>query len=554
MGKRSGKELMGTYETRLHVGEAVESALADYAGLFCRSERGLFALVSSGKSLTSLKKPFCRERRISSRMFNSLRVEVEGRIESRRASLLKQQEDLTRGVARARKVLAAVERRGDSLAVHGKKRRLANLESRLGEVERDIAEDRVRVCFGSRELFHAQYSLSANGYSSHEEWVEDWRSARSDSFFVLGSRDESGGNQACVATVREDGRLDLRLRLPDCLVGKHGKYLVFEGLDFNHGHHHVISALESCGEYRKYRSANPSVRQKDVPSYLGQAVSYRFKRDSKGWRVFASLEKVFVPVVTNRRLGAVGVDFNSDHLAVTETDFSGNWLNSFSVPMVTYGKSAKQSEAIVSDAVAEVIGYARVVGKPVAFEKLDFSQKRAELEGRSPKSARTLSSLGYGRFQEYVVSRGQREGVEVVGVNPAFSSVMGRVKYMERLGLTVHQAAAYVLARRLLGYSESVPDRVDCPDGDGARVTFTVPEAFGLGKRLKHVWTLWGMISGRLIQARVVRRRRGPPLRAPSRPGSGPCGGLNGVSGGGSRAEPPCAVGAAAGEQPRLAL
>ena len=521
-------------------------------------ERSFLALVTSGKSLTSFKKSFCRERQIPSRMFNSLKVEVDGRIEARRASLLRQQEDLTRGIARARKVLAAAERTGQWHVVHGKKRRLASLESGLAEVERDIAEDRVRVCFGSRKLFHAQYVLEANGYSSHEEWLEDWRTARSDSFLVLGSRDESGGNQACVATVCEDGKLDLRLRLPDCLVGKHGKYLVFEGLDFNHGHHHLVSALDSCRDYRKYRSANPDVRQRDVPSHLGQAISYRFKRDSKGWRVFASLEKVSVPVVTDRRLGAVGVDFNSDHLAVTEADFSGNWLNSFSVPMVTYGKSAKQSEAIVGDAVAEVIGYARVVGRPVAFEKLDFSKKRAELEGESPRSSRMLSSLGYGRFREYMVSRGQREGVEMVGVNPAFSSVMGRVKYMERLGLSVHQAAAYVLARRLLGYSERVPDRVDCPDGDGARVTFTVPEAFGLGKRLKHVRTLWGMISGRLRQAREVRRRRGPPLRVLSEPGppvSGALGGeLNGVSGRESRTEPPCAVGAAAGEQLRLAL
>ena len=405
MGKRSKKELRGTYETRLHVGESVERALVAYGDFFGRSERSFFGLLASGMSLTSFKKGFCAERRIPSRMFNSLRVQLAGRIGARQASLLRQQDDLVRGVARARKVLAAAVRREDFPAVHGKNRRLSNLEFRLAEVERDIGEERVRICFGSRKLFHAQYSLEANGYSGHEEWLEDWRAARSDSFFVVGSRDESGGNQACSARVREDGKLDLRLRLPDCLVGEHGKYLVFEGLDFNHGHHHLVSALGSCRDYQKYRSGNPEVAQKDVPSYLGQAISYRFKRDAKGWRVFASLDRVFFPVVTNRRLGAVGVDFNADHLAVTETDFSGNWLNSFSVPMVTYGRSAKQSEALVGDAVAEVIGYAKVVGKPVAFERLDFSRKRAELEGRSPRSSRMLSSLGYGRFREYLVSR-----------------------------------------------------------------------------------------------------------------------------------------------------
>ena len=554
MGERSRKELRGTYETRLHVYEAVADALADYGDCFSRAERSLFALISSGKSLSSFKKPFCRERRIPTRMFNPLRVQLDGRIGARQASLLRQQDGLTRGIDRAKRVLAAAERRGLWNAVHGKKRRLASLELRLAEVERDLAEERVRICFGSRKLFHAQHNLEANGYSSHEEWLSDWRSARSDSFFVLGSRDESGGNQLCVAKVREDGKLDLRLRLPDCLAKKHGKYLVFEGLDFNHGHHHLVAALGSCWDYRRYRSSNPEVAQRDVPSYLGQPISYRFKRDAKGWRVFASLGKVSIPVVTSHRLGAVGVDLNADHLAVTETDFSGNWVASFSVPMVTYGKSARRSEAIIGDAVAEVIGYAREVGKPVAFEKLDFSEKRAELEGRSPRSSRTLSSFGYGRFREYMVSRGQREGVEVVGVSPAFSSVMGRVKYMERHGLSVHQAAAWVLARRLLGCSEGVPSRVDCPSGGGERVTFRVPAPFGLRKRVKHVWSLWGYISGRLRQAREAQRRRGPPLRSPSRPGSGLGGGQYGVSGGGSRTEPPCAVGAAMGVQLRLAL
>ena len=48
-------------------------------------------------------------------------------------------------------------------------------------------------------------------------------------------------------------------------------------------------------------------------------------------------------------------------------------------------------------------------------------------------------------------------------MNPAFSSVIGRVKFMERYGLSVHQAAALVLARRLLGCSERIPRRQGVP-------------------------------------------------------------------------------------------
>ena len=117
----------------------------------------------------------------------------------------------------------------------------------------------------------------------------------------------------------------------------------------------------------------------------GQPISYRFKRDAKGWRVFVSTEMVQVPVVTDSRLGVIGVDLNVDHLAVAETDRSGNFRSAFRVPLVTYGKSVHQAEALIGDAVARVVEYARAAGKPIVIEKLEFSQKKAALGGPVPE-------------------------------------------------------------------------------------------------------------------------------------------------------------------------
>ena len=129
------------------------------------------------------------------------------------------------------------------------------------------------------------------------------------------------------------------------------------------------------------------------------------------------------------------MDLNADHLAVTETDRSGNYVHAFSVPLVTYGKARHQAVAIIGDAVASVIAYAREVGKPIVIERLDFRQKKSALEGESRRYSRMLSSFNYGRIKAHFLSRGYREGVEVHQVNPAFSSVIGRVKFMERYGL-----------------------------------------------------------------------------------------------------------------------
>ena len=324
-------------------------------------------------------------------------------------------------------------------------------------------------------------------------------------------------HQPATATIGDDGTLTLRLQLPDCLAEEYGKYVVIAGVRFAYGHEQVLAALASNAEYTAYRRRHGDKAARGTA--LGQAISYRFKRDAKGWRVFATTQMMDVPVVTDRRRGAIGVDLNADHLAVADTDASGNCLKAWRVPLVTYGKSQSQAEALIGDAVASVVQYAREVGKPIVIEKLDFRQKKSALEGESRRYSRMLSSFSYGKIKAYFISRGYREGVEVHQVNPAYSSVIGRVKFMERYGLTVHQAAALVLARRLLGCSERIPRRWVCPVGNGVHVAFTVPAR----KRVKHVWTYWGAVSGQLrpalaAQHRLGKRRRGPnPVRAVAR-------------------------------------
>ena len=141
---------------------------------------------------------------------------------------------------------------------------------------------------------------------------------------------------------------------------------------FAYGHDQVLAALQSNDDYAQYcrEHGEKAARSTD----LGQAISYPFKGDSKGWRVFATTKLTHVPVVTDHRRGAVGVDLNADHLAVAETDASGNCLEAWRVPLVTYGKSWRQAEALIGDAVAGVIGRAREAGKPLAIERLDFRQ------------------------------------------------------------------------------------------------------------------------------------------------------------------------------------
>ena len=507
--------LPATYQTRIGHFQGIdrragEGLLSDYAHLYGGIERRLFADMVAGRPASSLKSDYLERYRIPARLFNSVRVSLEGKMASVREQQKLRAEELGRRIARAERQMSqgVPDVRRDWL--HQKRRRLGNLRDRLEKLEGDIADGRVRLCFESRRLWRKQHHLAANGYASHQEWLEDWQSERSDEFFVLGSRDETAGCQLCVARVDEDGSLTLRLRLPDGLAGHYGKYLTMEGVRFKYGHEQVLAALESNAEYAAYRRQHGEKAARN--SGLGQAISYRFKRDRRGWRVFATTRVMEVPVVTDRSNSVVGVDLNVDHLAVCETDASGNYVRAFRVPLVTYGKSHHQTRAVIGDAVARVVEYARQAGKPIVMEKLDFRQKKAALEGESPRYSRMLSSFSYGMVKACFLSRGYRQGVEIHQVNPAFSSVIGRVKFMERYGLSVHLAAALVLARRLLGCSERIPRQRVCPAGNGVHVAFFVPAR----KRVKHVWTYWGAISGQLRPALAAQHRLGKRRRLPN--------------------------------------
>ena len=507
--------MISTYQTRVTVFRSMdrgegEAALTAYAELYSRVQRKLFADVAAGRPAISLKSVYLKRYGILARMFNALRVSLEGKVASAREAQKLHRDTLRRRISRAERQISDAGKQGRRQQVHQKRRRLGNLRGRLAALESDIAGDKVRLCFGSRRLWRKQHHLEANGYASHEEWLADWEDARNGEFFVLGSRDETGGCQLCVAAVADDGSLTLRVRMPDCLAEQHGKYLVIEGVRFTYGNEQVLAALGSNADYAQFRREHGEKAARATG--LGQAISYRFKRDGKGWRVFATTELPDVEVTTDRRLGVIGIDLNADHLAVAETDSSGNFINAWRTPLVTYGKNTHQAEALIGNAVATVVHYAKEVGKPIVIEKLDFRQKRAVLEGESRKYSRMLSSFSYGKIKAYFLSRGYREGVEVNQVNPAYSSVIGRVKFMERYGLSVHQAAALVLARRLLGCSERIPRRRVCPAGNGVHVAFTVPAR----KRVKHVWTYWGGVLGQLRPALAAQHRLGKRRRRPN--------------------------------------
>ena len=93
------------------------------------------------------------------------------------------------------------------------------------------------------------------------------------------------------------------------------------------------------------------------------------------------------------------------------------------------------------------------MGKPIAVENLNFGKDRLNTD---KKFNRMAANFPFKKMVEAVIRKAFKEGVGVKKVWPAHTSTIGYYKYTERYGITVHHAAALVIARRAIGCKERI--------------------------------------------------------------------------------------------------
>lgn len=456
-----------TYQAKIKEAKDIPY-LGQYAQLFSRLERKLFTdLYIRRKPLTELKKYYIKNHQIVARQFNSLHADLKGKVTSIEEVRDQEISNLEGRIKSVRKWLAKKERQKAKLAkqltkkkikkdkdkfskivknyrslkfaIHNKKRKLRNLMQKLTKLKKDLQAKKVRLCFGSRKLFKAQHNLEANGYKSHEEWQKDWREARASQFFILGSKDENGGNQNCAYNLNNT----LRLRIADCFTKQYkSKFLILKDVTFPYGQ----QVLEKV---RKARLVNDD---KGKFKKECQAISYRFVRKDGNWYVNATTEEAYPKVTTNKWNGAIGVDINDGFLVAGEIDRYGNLLQETKIPVLMHDRSSHQITAAIGDAVKQIVQLAKAKGRPIVIENLDFDKKKRSLGEASAKYARMLSGFTYSKFNQIITSQCARNGVELISRNPFATSLAGQFNYMARSGLSSHGAAACVIARRGLGF------------------------------------------------------------------------------------------------------
>jgi IS605 OrfB family transposase len=176
---------------------------------------------------------------------------------------------------------------------------------------------------------------------------------------------------------------------------------------------------------------------------------------------FAKFSLDVPPQTITKSKGVIGIDVNARpfHLALAEVSSDGNLQSYKSIylsHLLKY-KSRNRKEYEEWLIAHEVVKFAKEKNKAVAIEDIKNLPKGKRGDGKA-KFRKILQFFSYRRILKKIESLANQEGIEIVKVNPAFTSVIGMMKYCPQYFIDKDVAGAYVIGRKALGFKEKIPE------------------------------------------------------------------------------------------------
>jgi IS605 OrfB family transposase len=370
---------------------------------------------------------------------------------------------------------------------------------KLNKLLEDQKNKKISLCFGAKKLFKKQFNKTV----THEDWYNEFTFKRNSSFRLTGAKDENCGNGNVQFRLIKHNCYELKIRLPISMEAQFGKHIVIENLHFPEKRNKLIQDVVLNNQ-----SKNPNIRQ---------PISFMIKKDKKGYRLITQFEPPKTIIKTSKKNGVIGLDINTDNFSVTEISRGGKFLDSKVFKFDLENKTSNQREDIIFNTMNKVVEYALSKKKDLVYEDLDFTEKRNNLKDNYNKNyARMLSSFAYSKMLSQLMGRAYREGVTLHGVNPAYTSLIGKIKYQVKYGVSSHQAASYVIARKIYKLKENIKNKLTVHHKGKAymlRVPVRIREASG---EIIHKELLGWFNSECKATSRWVQIIKGVPLIEPS--------------------------------------
>jgi predicted transposase len=376
------------------------------------------------KEVVSLTKPIFIN---NSRYMRDAHLEAKAAIESQKELLPLYIEELTGSIKKVKKKINRLKRsknRYKNKAIAHKRNKLRKLTKKLKHYEYLLENNKTpKIVFGSKKLLR---KLNKGKVTKQE-----WRNARSNAIWARGERSK-GGNENIKLSYIGDNLF--KARILNALSNKRGDRIVFK----------VRFPDKFTSKLIKHLS-------------LGEAYSVRVIKKKKQIEVHVSIAAT-PKSETNFTLGCAGIDINVDNISVTIANSVGNYIASkmfWMHELNTVGSNKRKW--IIPNTVKEAINWVKEFNvDAVAIEKLKFLRDYTNTR----KKNRATHNFMCRQIGEKIVLRCFKENISLLQVSAYYSSFIGKAKYQKRYGLSTHQAAALVLARRAMNYDEKIPKNI----------------------------------------------------------------------------------------------
>ena len=274
-----------------------------------------------------------------------------------------------------------------------------------------------------------------------EKLKRKWKEKRQGSLISVGSKHKTHKGNLCMRFEQKEGSLYLRVALGD-------REFIYTRVK-----------REPSNERDKWNTFLAMLFESwENESYFPYTVELKL-RDGEVYG-FVSFDYPEPEIRLTREYGVIALDTNASplHLALAEVSKDGKLLSYQTISLhelIGLSKNRKEyQEWLIANKVVEI---AREKGKAIALEDLKKVKKGGRGDGRA-KLRKRLHRWNFRGLLSKIERIAKLNGIEVIKVHPAFTSVIGSLKYAPQLGIDKDIAGAYVIGRRALGFKEEVPE------------------------------------------------------------------------------------------------
>ncbi|MHB1610404.1 MAG: IS200/IS605 family accessory protein TnpB-related protein [Sulfobacillus sp.] len=337
--------------------------------------------------------------------------------------------------------------------IAGQERKLAHQAACLAFYQQHVeAGTFPPVVFGSKKRWLDRFKVLDDPVAEQERqrtWREAWDESRDGRLSARGDRTKRGNPLLRVSEGPDHWILEISLdslkpSKPDAKVPRYEK---------------LAMPLYIA---RKVSKKTGQVNGRDYEGLLrrvlasGDPYQVEILRRQGRYQVRITVEEVPAPLHTDPHNGWVGVDTNVTFFALCHVLPDGN-PHAFATigdPRL-FDVRSTQRDALVGRLAIETVQWAKDRGAGLVVEDLQFIHDHDV----SAKFNRVTHQFNYRALLTAVERQATREGVALRKVKPAYTSLIGRVKYQPHYGISVHHAAALVIGRRggLKVWRENIP-------------------------------------------------------------------------------------------------